>query len=85
MDDFQQLVTLMDCDKNFANYRLTLQQLDPKNPCLPYLGLLLTDITFACEGNTKYLEENLINMNYLNHLGSKVLEIQRFQKVPYLL
>jgi hypothetical protein len=50
MDDFAQLTELMDCFQNFKSYRQCLAQIDPDSPCLPYVGLLLTDITFICEG-----------------------------------
>ena len=50
MDDFAQLTELMDCFQNFKAYRQFLAQIDPNVPCLPYIGLLLTDITFICEG-----------------------------------
>ncbi|KAJ1984973.1 hypothetical protein H4R34_000316 [Dimargaris verticillata] len=43
---------LTDPDRNFAVYRSRIRNLQP--PCLPFLGLYLTDLTFTDDGNQTY-------------------------------
>ncbi|KCV73111.1 hypothetical protein H696_00655 [Fonticula alba] len=40
---------LMTYTNSFRNYRNALRTCNP--PCIPYLGLYLTDLTFMCDGN----------------------------------
>ena len=30
-------------------------------PCVPYIGIYLSDLTFIEDGNPEFLDENLIN------------------------
>lgn len=85
MDNFTQMTELMDCFQNFKTYRQYLSQIDPSVPCLPYIGLLLTDVTFICEGNSPRVDANLINVNYVKLLGVTLGEITRYQRVKYQL
>ena len=39
-----------ECTRNYAEYRAALRQ--ASGPCLPFLGLYLTDITMCSEGNS---------------------------------
>ncbi|ODQ66944.1 ras GEF [Nadsonia fulvescens var. elongata DSM 6958] len=47
---FKQLKQLFEADKNFSNYRQYLAKVK-RPPCIPYLGIHLTDLTFIEEGN----------------------------------
>lgn len=49
---FDNLRSITDCSRNYAIYRSRLKENLP--PCLPFLGLILTDITFIEEGNPSY-------------------------------
>lgn len=46
---FQKLKSLLSMEKNYTNYRAELRA--NQVPCIPYLGLFLTDLTFVGEGN----------------------------------
>jgi hypothetical protein len=50
---FQQLHKYISRDKNFAAIRGRLKGVKP--PCIPYIGLYLTDLTFIEDGNPKYI------------------------------
>uniref|UniRef100_A0A5S6QUE2 Ras-GEF domain-containing protein n=1 Tax=Trichuris muris TaxID=70415 RepID=A0A5S6QUE2_TRIMR len=47
---------LIDSSQSFKAYRAVLA--DTKPPCLPYLGLILQDLTFVHVGNPDYLQQN---------------------------
>eukprot|EP01090_Pellita_catalonica_P015814 TRINITY_DN4362_c0_g1_i1.p1 TRINITY_DN4362_c0_g1~~TRINITY_DN4362_c0_g1_i1.p1 ORF type:complete len:588 (-),score=80.76 TRINITY_DN4362_c0_g1_i1:368-2131(-) len=66
--------TLMKSEGSFSNYRSVLQNADP--PCMPYLGVYLTDLTFIDDGNPDYID-GLINFTKRRHFYS-VRQIQDF-------
>lgn len=43
---------LTDHARNYSEYRSTLRAAQP--PCLPFLGIFLTDLTFCLEGNPSH-------------------------------
>ncbi|XP_044295837.1 rap guanine nucleotide exchange factor 1 isoform X1 [Varanus komodoensis] len=46
--------TLIDSSSSFRAYRAALSEVEP--PCIPYLGLILQDLTFVHLGNPDYLD-----------------------------
>uniref|UniRef100_A0A8D0LBQ5 Rap guanine nucleotide exchange factor 1 n=1 Tax=Sphenodon punctatus TaxID=8508 RepID=A0A8D0LBQ5_SPHPU len=46
--------TLIDSSSSFRAYRAALAEVDP--PCIPYLGLILQDLTFVHLGNPDYID-----------------------------
>ncbi|XP_004849128.1 rap guanine nucleotide exchange factor 1 isoform X8 [Heterocephalus glaber] len=46
--------TLIDSSSSFRAYRAALSEVEP--PCIPYLGLILQDLTFVHLGNPDYVE-----------------------------
>ncbi|XP_074066968.1 rap guanine nucleotide exchange factor 1 isoform X9 [Macrotis lagotis] len=46
--------TLIDSSSSFRAYRAALSDVDP--PCIPYLGLILQDLTFVHLGNPDYID-----------------------------
>ncbi|KAJ3443426.1 ras guanine nucleotide exchange factor i-related [Anaeramoeba flamelloides] len=71
---------LMSSSSSYKLYRETLNTLNP--PCIPYLGIYLTDLTFIEEGNKDYVN-GLVNF-YKTHLISKVIQdVQKFQQKRY--
>ncbi|XP_012945561.1 rap guanine nucleotide exchange factor 1 [Aplysia californica] len=55
----QELCQLIDSSSSFRVYRQTLSETPP--PCIPYLGLILQDLTFINIGNQDKLPEGSIN------------------------
>ncbi|ORY83088.1 ras guanine nucleotide exchange factor domain-containing protein [Protomyces lactucae-debilis] len=81
------LRSITDHQRNYALYRARLRQ--TTTPCLPFLGLYLTDLTFADEGNpntrpSKLTDRPLINIDKHIKAVKIVFELQKFQ-VPYRL
>ncbi|WWC58456.1 uncharacterized protein I303_100997 [Kwoniella dejecticola CBS 10117] len=70
--------------KNHAAYRARLRE--APTPCLPFLGLILTDITFTSDGNAStrpsVLEPELmlINQDKYNKLGRIAMDFKRYQE-----
>ncbi|VDK64665.1 unnamed protein product [Onchocerca ochengi] len=58
---------VMDSSHSFKNYRTLLGESRP--PCLPYIGLVLQDLTFVHIGNSDYLppEQSNGRKNLLNY------------------
>ncbi|KAI0219418.1 hypothetical protein L0F63_000201, partial [Massospora cicadina] len=74
---------------NYARNYQTLRELlrVATTPCLPFLGIYLTDLTFADEGNPTYRTSSqgsapIINFSKYQRIARIIQEIQRFQ-VPY--
>ena len=57
-----------------------------KPPCVPYLGMYLTDITFIEDGNKEFVEHEghkLVNFRKCRLLAAVLKEIQIYQQTPY--
>ena len=87
---FEILKEVVDISRNYTVLRQRLQGLIP--PCLPFVGIYLTDLTFVDHGNptTRQLnsenEECIAVINYDKHMKTAkiISELQRFQ-IPYRL
>jgi hypothetical protein len=81
---FQRLKALLGPEKNFAAYRQELRHMSP--PCVPYLGIFLSDLIFIEEGNQKtrklHEEVEVINLIRFERIARVIGELQRLQ-VPY--
>ncbi|CAF4158295.1 unnamed protein product, partial [Rotaria magnacalcarata] len=74
------LQNLVHSDGKFKNLRDTLTKVDP--PCVPYLGLYLSDLTFI-EESSQDISENLINFSKMRMKTHIIHEVHRFQSTPY--
>ncbi|KAJ3442833.1 ras guanine nucleotide exchange factor i-related [Anaeramoeba flamelloides] len=70
----------MSADQSYKNYRQTLHGANP--PCVPYLGVYLTDLTFIEDGNPDKID-GLINFSKRRLVYAVIEEIQRYQSKPY--
>ena len=55
----EKLQHMSSSEGRFKNMREAVHRCDP--PCIPYLGMYLSDLTFIEEGTPNTTEENLIN------------------------
>lgn len=80
---FDVLSKLVDRENNFHAYRASLKV--AKLPCIPFLGIYLTDIIFLKQGNPERLTINvkLINVDKFSKLAAIISEITRFQSTSY--
>lgn len=76
---------MINSSKNFAVYRELLHLVDP--PCVPFLGVSLTDLTFIEDGNANMLKDStdMINFSKRAKTAEVIREIQQYQSVPYSL
>jgi len=82
MRDYRELKMLLSSDGSQKNLRDALHLLNP--PCVPYLGMYLTDLTFIEDGNPDMLG-GLVNFDKRYLLARVISEIQLYQHPPYSL
>lgn len=75
------LQALVSADGRFRNMRDALHKCDP--PCIPYLGMYLTDLSFIEEGTPNFTEEGLLNFSKMRMIAHVIREIRHFQQTPY--
>jgi len=79
----QEIHDLLSHQKNFGAYRAALRE--AKLPCIPFLGLYLTDLTFIEDGNKDFLGNgDFINFDKRLKFSKVVLELHQFQKKPFV-
>uniref|UniRef100_A0A8C9T4K4 Ras protein specific guanine nucleotide releasing factor 1 n=1 Tax=Scleropages formosus TaxID=113540 RepID=A0A8C9T4K4_SCLFO len=78
IDKLQKLVS---SEGRFKNLREALKNCDP--PCVPYLGMYLTDLAFIEEGTPNYTEDNLVNFSKMRMISHIIREIRQFQQTSY--
>ncbi|KAL9125922.1 MAG: hypothetical protein Q9217_004943 [Psora testacea] len=87
----EKLKSIINHERNYASLRQTFQNQTP--PCVPWVGLYLTDLTFVDAGNqtTRQLpgvgfegSKSVINFDKHMKTAKIISELQRFQ-VPYRL
>jgi hypothetical protein len=77
---FDQLGTIMSTALNYKNFREYLHTCKP--PCVPYLGMYLTDLTFIEDGCKKFTNE-LVNFDKCHKLARVIQEVIQYQETPY--
>eukprot|EP01132_Coremiostelium_polycephalum_P003803 gene3803-4732_t len=70
-DMFTNLNQLMCPDINFKNYRKQLSLCPANEPCIPYLGLFLTDYTYLDESNPPLIKQ-MVNIERIYLIGSRM-------------
>ncbi|XP_016894024.1 ras-specific guanine nucleotide-releasing factor 2 isoform X2 [Cynoglossus semilaevis] len=78
MDRLQKTVS---SEGRFKNLRETLKNCNP--PCVPYLGMYLTDLAFIEEGTPNFTEQGLVNFSKMRMISHIIREIRQFQQGPY--
>ncbi|CAH8866099.1 unnamed protein product [Trichobilharzia szidati] len=80
IDRLQMLVA---SDGRFKSMREALHRCDP--PCIPYLGMYLTDLSFIEEGALNITENNLVNFCKMRMIAHVIREVQQYHQTPYLI
>jgi len=77
---FDNGMQLMNSDGAYKAYRESLHNVNP--PCVPYLGVYLTDLTFIEDGNRDFINE-LINFRKRQLVFDVIAELQLHQQLGY--
>ncbi|KAK3818342.1 MAG: ras guanine nucleotide exchange factor domain-containing protein [Benniella sp.] len=79
------LQNVMSSAKSWANYRQELHSTNP--PCVPFLGIYLTDLVFIEDGNLDFIKGTDQHINFYKRVRTAevIREIQQYQSVPYCL
>merc|ERR1712137_228957 len=91
VDILNELRSIMTVGDNWKKYRAVLKHRDP--PCIPYLGMYLTDLTFIEDGHPDYLEpakegdepNTLVNFLKCRQMSVVIRDIQQYQQKEYAL
>ncbi len=73
------------------NYnRLRNKMLTLESPCVPWIGLYLRDLTYLGDGFPTFIKNkdtgcNLVNFDKCRKIATVLLEVQKFQKIPFQL
>ncbi|KAH8424800.1 Ras-GEF domain-containing protein [Aspergillus melleus] len=78
LDDLRQL---MSSSRNFVQYRETLRDSEP--PCVPFLGIYLTDLTFLEDGIPNHTSTGHINFTKRAKTASILHDLQQHQITSY--
>jgi son of sevenless len=81
MKKFQKYEDLLSHKFSYKVYRENLHKINP--PCVPYMGVYLTDLTFLSDGNPDNVDGGLINFKKRRLIAEVIDEIQQYQ-VRYL-
>ncbi len=80
---FNDMANLFTPDRNFITYRNKLKKVE--GCCVPYLGLYLTDIIFANDGNPSFRsykfneEHKIINFEKYSMFTNVISDVERYQ------
>ncbi|KAF8936047.1 hypothetical protein BGZ47_009689 [Haplosporangium gracile] len=79
------LQALTSSAKSWAEYRAELHSVNP--PCVPFVGIYLTDLVMIEDGNLDILRNTDNHINFYKRVSTAevIREIQQYQSVPYCL
>merc|ERR1712137_1103284 len=66
---------------NYSAYRKELKEITP--PCIPFLGMFLTDLTFLEDGNPNFVDHDKVNYSKFVKISNTVQQIINFQEFSY--
>uniref|UniRef100_A0A3Q3E937 Rap guanine nucleotide exchange factor 4b n=1 Tax=Labrus bergylta TaxID=56723 RepID=A0A3Q3E937_9LABR len=77
---YAEFESMMDPSRNHRSYRLTVTKLEP--PIIPFMPLLLKDMTFTHEGN-KTLIDNMINFEKMRIIANTIRQVRHCRSQPF--
>ncbi|KAK1124151.1 hypothetical protein K0M31_007175 [Melipona bicolor] len=78
MEELQDIVS---SDGRFKNLKEALRRCDP--PCIPYIGMYLSDLSFIEEGTRTMTEDGLLNFSKMRMIAHVIQEIRQLQQSSY--
>ncbi|KAG0378908.1 hypothetical protein BGX24_002402 [Mortierella sp. AD032] len=85
MTTFATLQAVTSSVKSWMDYRQELHSANP--PCVPFVGVYLTDLVMIQDGNPDFLKGAEHHINFAKRVSTAevIREIQQYQSVPYCL
>ncbi|KAM6174271.1 rap guanine nucleotide exchange factor 4 isoform 10-T10 [Erethizon dorsatum] len=77
---YAEFESLMDPSRNHRAYRLTAAKLEP--PLIPFMPLLIKDMTFTHEGN-KTFTDNLVNFEKMRMIANTAKTVRYYRSQPF--
>ncbi|KAM5280548.1 rap guanine nucleotide exchange factor 4 isoform 6-T6 [Ctenodactylus gundi] len=77
---YAEFESLMDPSRNHRAYRLTAAKLDP--PLIPFMPLLIKDMTFTHEGNKTFID-NLVNFEKMRMIANTARTVRYYRSQPF--
>ncbi|XP_006636652.2 rap guanine nucleotide exchange factor 4 isoform X1 [Lepisosteus oculatus] len=77
---YSEFESLMDPSRNHRAYRLTVAKLDP--PIIPFMPLLMKDMTFTHEGNKTFID-SLVNFEKMRMIANTVRIVRYCRSQPF--
>lgn len=80
-EGLKEYCALIDSSSSFRAYRQALAETTP--PCIPYIGLILQDLTFVHVGNTDYITDAIVNFTKCWQQFHILEPMRCFKKKPF--
>nr|XP_037269813.1 guanine nucleotide-releasing factor 2-like isoform X2 [Rhipicephalus microplus] len=80
-EGLKEYCALIDSSSSFRAYRQALAETTP--PCIPYIGLILQDLTFVHVGNTDYITDSIVNFTKCWQQFHILEPMRCFKKKPF--
>jgi len=81
---FEKIREIFNHEKNWSNYRQAILNIKRKTPTVPFLGMVLTDVTLATNSESTTIQStNLINFRKFFKVVSVVSNYLKHQKSPF--
>lgn len=82
VDIYSKISEIMSPIKNWKNYREQIDK-DEDKPCVPYVGLYLSDLTFIQDGIPSQTKDGMINWKKIMKINAIMKKIKQIQLYEY--
>ncbi|XP_077579890.1 rap guanine nucleotide exchange factor 4-like [Stigmatopora nigra] len=77
---YAEFESMMDPSRNHRSYRLTVSKLEP--PIIPFMPLLLKDMTFTHEGNKTFID-SMVNFEKMRIIANTIRQVRHCRSQPF--
>lgn len=77
---YAEFESMMDPSRNHRSYRLTVTKLEP--PIIPFMPLLLKDMTFTHEGNKTFID-SMVNFEKMRIIANTIRQVRHCRSTPF--
>uniref|UniRef100_A0A3Q0SXC3 Rap guanine nucleotide exchange factor 4b n=1 Tax=Amphilophus citrinellus TaxID=61819 RepID=A0A3Q0SXC3_AMPCI len=77
---YAEFENMMDPSRNHRSYRLTVTKLEP--PIIPFVPLLLKDMTFTHEGNKTFID-SMVNFEKMRIIANTIRQVRHCRSQPF--